>query len=151
MIKTNIHADFKKMNYPDLTGDLTNMPARIPPDDLPADEFVAWAIQDKDTPVVVFALTWCSYCMAVKNLLTRLRINYTVYELDTPRFRDNGSYPIVRQTLAARARSTTLPVVFIGAELVGGYTETAAAASTGRLKPLLERHGVSSTLTDADT
>jgi glutaredoxin len=124
------------------------MTTRTPPDDLPADEFVAWAIRDKESPVVVFSLTWCSYCTAVKNLLTRLGIKYTVYDLDTPQFRDSGHYAVIRQTLAERARSTTLPEVFIGEELVGGYTETADAWSKGRLKPLLERHGVSSNITN---
>jgi len=138
------------MDYPDLTGAEKNMTTRTPPDDLPADEFVTWAIRDKETPVVVFSLTWCSYCMAVKNLLTRLGISYTVYDLDTPQFRDSGNYAVIRQTLAEKARSSTLPEVFIGEELVGGYTETAAAHSTGRLKPLLERHGVSSNITSQD-
>lgn len=126
------------------------MTNRTPPDDLPADEFVVWAIQDKDIPVVVFSLTWCSYCVAVKNLLTRLGIKFTVYDLDTPQFRDSGNYAVIRRTLAETAHSATLPEVFIGEELVGGYTETAEASSNGRLKQLLERHGVSSTITSLD-
>ncbi len=99
---------------------------------------------------MVFSLTWCSYCVAVKSLLSGLGINYTVYELNTPQFRDSDNYAVIRQSLAETARSSTLPEVFIGEELVGGYTETAEASTNGRLKQLLERHGISSTLTNPD-
>jgi glutaredoxin len=121
------------------------MITRIPPEDLAPEDFVEWAVGDKETPVVVFSLTWCSYCMAVKNLLTRLGISYAVYDLDTPQY--SAAYKVIRRTLADRALSTTLPEVFIGAELVGGYSETSAALSNGTLKQLLEQHGVSSNLT----
>ncbi len=123
---------------------------RTPPSDLPGEEFVKWAIQDKQTPVVMFSLSWCGYCRAAKDLLNKLGIRYTVHEVDSSRFRENDSQRAVRQALQSITHSSTLPQVFIGGELVGGYTETHAAFQNGKLRDLLARHGVESSLAARD-
>lgn len=108
----------------------------------PTGDFVASSISG--APVVLFSLSWCSYCRAMKNLLEQLGVTYTLHELDTEVYRDR--YSTIRHQLAEIALSSTLPQLFIGGELVGGYTDAYDMYRKGAFKALLERHGVSSTL-----
>jgi glutaredoxin 3 len=57
-------------------------------------------------------------------------------ELDTV----SGASDIQRE-LGKITGATTVPRVFIGGECIGGGDETAALASSGELKKLLERVG----------
>lgn len=79
--------------------------------------------------VVVYSKVPCPYCVQVERLLQAREIPYEKIDLtgDTAGLSD----------LSARTGMFTLPQVFINGELVGGYTETAAADKSGKLKELL--------------
>jgi glutaredoxin len=108
----------------------------------PAGDFVSASISE--APVVLFSLSWCSYCRAMKNLLDQLGITYVLHELDTGAYRER--YSTIRHQLAEASLSSTLPQLFIGRELVGGYTDAYDMYRKGTLRALLARHNVSSTL-----
>lgn len=105
-------------------------------------DFVNSVIADKEHPVTLFSLSWCSFCRAAKQLLTQLEIPFQVFELDRGEFLEATLQREVRQRLQALTRSGTLPQLFIGGDSVGGYTESQAAARDGRLTALLEKHQI---------
>jgi len=99
-------------------------------------------LQDANTPVIMFTLSWCSYCHAVKNLLDNLRVPYHTVELDSGIYLDTQLHQRMRAELKQLSGSRTLPQVFVGLDNIGGYTETQAALRAGRLQKLLGNKGV---------
>ncbi len=79
--------------------------------------------------VVVYTTNACGYCTRVKMLLSARKIEYREINVagDSDAFVE----------LAKRSGMMTLPQVFIGDVLVGGYDETAQADQSGRLRELL--------------
>ncbi len=107
-------------------------------------KFVDNAISDPQHPVVLFSLSWCTYCKSAKRLLAQLGVSYQLYELDTSEFLDPRLQHQIRTSLQELTRSSTLPQVFVGAESVGGYTETYSAMKSGRLAELFKKYNVNS-------
>lgn len=104
--------------------------------------FVDRTIADPEHPVTLFSLSWCSYCRAARQLLEQLGIPYQVFELDRGEFLEPRLQNEVRTRLQQLTNSGTLPQLFIGGESLGGYTDTVAARSNGRLADVLARHTV---------
>jgi glutaredoxin 3 len=79
--------------------------------------------------VTVYSTEVCQSCDQVKNMLSAREIPYeeVVIAPDSPELDE----------LAARSGMMTLPQIYIGAILIGGGTETMAAASSGMLDDLL--------------
>ncbi len=75
--------------------------------------------------VTVYTTTHCPYCVRAKQLLTRKGIAFEEVNLQ-----DN---PDELNALKKRTGWKTVPQIFIGEELVGGFTELAALASAGQL------------------
>ena len=79
--------------------------------------------------ITVYTTDPCGYCARVKGLLSSRGIEFTEVNLT----RD----PEARIELARRTGLMTFPQVLVEGELVGGFTETAAAVASGRLDDLL--------------
>ncbi len=79
--------------------------------------------------VTVYSMEVCASCDQVKNMLSAREIPYeeVVMGPDSPELEE----------LTQRSGMTSLPQVFVGAILIGGGTETMAAASSGMLDDLL--------------
>jgi glutaredoxin 3 len=79
--------------------------------------------------VVIYTTNACGYCTRVKMLLKARDIAY----------REVNVYgdPDAFVELAKSSGMLTLPQVFVGEVLLGGYDETAAADQSGRLRELL--------------
>jgi glutaredoxin 3 len=79
--------------------------------------------------VTVYSTEVCQACDQVKGMLSSREIPYeeVVIARDSPQLEE----------LAQRSGMMTLPQVYIGAILLGGGTETMAAASSGMLDDLL--------------
>jgi glutaredoxin 3 len=80
--------------------------------------------------VVVYTTNACGYCTRVKMLLKARDIDYREVNV--------AGDPDAFVELAKSSGMMTLPQVFVGDVLVGGYDETAAADESGRLQELLE-------------
>jgi glutaredoxin 3 len=80
--------------------------------------------------VTVYTTESCSYCTRVKMLLNSRGIEFREENL--------AGKPDAVVELAERTGLMTLPQVTVGAILIGGYDETAAAAASGMLADLLE-------------
>jgi len=79
--------------------------------------------------VVVYTTERCAFCVRVKMLLTSREIDFEEINL----FGDAEGFV----ELAQKTGMMTLPQVTVGGILVGGYDETASAASSGMLADLL--------------
>jgi cysteine synthase A len=119
-------------------------PADVPipsGDDAPATPearaVVQAAIESTETPVVVFALTWCEFTWAVRKLFTRCGIAFRAIDLDSAEYQADDLGAKVRTALTERTGVSTIPQIFVGRTLVGGAMETFEAFASGRLQQLL--------------
>ncbi|XP_047062003.1 glutaredoxin-C5-like [Lolium rigidum] len=94
-----------------------------------------------ESAVVVFSVSSCCMCHAVKRLFCGMGVHPTVHELDLdPRGLE------LERALAALLGSgggavPVVPVVFIGGKLVGAMDRVMAAHINGTLVPLLKEAG----------
>jgi glutaredoxin 3 len=79
--------------------------------------------------IVVYTTDPCSFCARVKGLLSSRGLEFAEINLS----RD----PAGRLELVQLTGMMTFPQVLIDGQLVGGYAEVQAAASSGRLDELL--------------
>jgi glutaredoxin 3 len=80
-------------------------------------------------PITVYTTEPCAFCSRVKGLLRARGLEFTEINLA----RDAAG----RHELAMRTGMMTFPQVIIGDALLGGWTETSAAADSGQLDALL--------------
>ncbi|MBA0798861.1 hypothetical protein Gohar_009414 [Gossypium harknessii] len=87
--------------------------------------------------VVIFSLSSCCMCHAVKRLFCGMGVNPTVYELDQdPRGKD-----LETALMRLLGNSQSVPVVFIGGKLIGAMDRVMASHINGTLVPLLKEAG----------
>jgi glutaredoxin 3 len=79
--------------------------------------------------VTIYSSEICTLCNSVENLLNVREIPYEKIMIDE----DSAEHT----ELTERTGMTTLPQVFIGSMLIGGYQETMAADQSGMLADLL--------------
>jgi glutaredoxin 3 len=79
-----------------------------------------------NTPkVVVYSKDYCPYCDRAKALLKSKGVQFDAIELQ--------DHPGEFEKLKARTGMMTVPQIFIGDELIGGYTDMAALDREGVL------------------
>jgi len=76
------------------------------------------------TKVTVYTTSYCSYCDAAKDLLRRKNIPFEEVDVTD----DNKKWE-----LKARTGWRTVPQIFIGEEMIGGYQELRAMEVSGEL------------------
>ncbi len=79
--------------------------------------------------VTLYTTDHCPYCVQAKRLLDKRGVAYEEINL--------ARNPDGRNELVAKTGMMTFPQVLVDGELLGGYTETAAADRSGRLQELL--------------
>ena len=90
-----------------------------------------------ESAVVIFSMSTCCMCHAIKRLFCGMGVNPTVYELDEdPRGKD-----LERALMRLLGGSPAVPVVFIGGKLVGPMDRVMACHINGSLVPLLKDAG----------
>lgn len=86
--------------------------------------------------VVIFSISTCSMCHAVKKLFRNMGVNPMVYELDQDPTRSGKE---IERALIGLIGA--IPVVFIGGKLVGDTDRVMACHISGTLVPLLKDAG----------
>jgi glutaredoxin 3 len=82
--------------------------------------------------IIVYTTPVCGYCQAAKRLLSQRGLGYREVDLA----RD----PELRQKLSDdNAGYRTVPMIFIGDEFIGGYTELADLDRQGQLESKVKR------------
>uniref|UniRef100_A0A0E0KPX5 Glutaredoxin domain-containing protein n=2 Tax=Poaceae TaxID=4479 RepID=A0A0E0KPX5_ORYPU len=105
-----------------------------------------------ESAVVVFSVSSCCMCHAVKRLFCGMGVHPTVHELERALARLVGyggpataSPPVVPVRLfcgmGVHPTAPVVPVVFIGGKLVGAMDRVMAAHINGSLVPLLKEAG----------
>lgn len=76
-------------------------------------------------PVKIYTTSYCPYCVRAKDLLSSLDVAYE--EIDVT---ENDE---LRQEIIKKHNWMTVPAIFIGEELIGGYDDLNALHATGDL------------------
>lgn len=79
--------------------------------------------------VLIYSKTFCPYCDRAKALFKNKNVSYEEVMVDDK--------PELYAELKARTGMMTVPQIFIGDQLIGGYTDLAALDRDGKLDPLL--------------
>lgn len=87
--------------------------------------------------VVIFSMSTCCMCHALKRLFCGMGVNPTVYELD----QEPMGKEIEKILMRLLGNSPPVPVVFIGGKLVGTMDRVMATHINGTLVPLLKEAG----------
>jgi cysteine synthase A len=107
-----------------------------------AQQFVASVLNDRGSPVVMFALEWCEFCWSARKLFKAYDIPYRSIDLDAAEYQKGDWGGEIRKVVRAITRAPTIPQIFVGGEHIGGCTETFDAFNSGWLKRLLGVHGI---------
>lgn len=86
------------------------------------------------TPVTIYTVRSCGYCVAAKRLLDDLGAAYREIGLD-------GDPELRRRVSAENGNWPTVPMVFVGETFVGGYSDLKKLHQEGRLEPWLAGEG----------
>jgi len=105
-------------------------------------QFVENAIENDDTPVVIFALEWCEFCWSVKKMLMDADIPFTSIDLDSVAYQKDKLGGNIRAVLKDKTGAPTIPQVFIAGRHIGGATETFDAFNSGELQDMLTTHAI---------
>ncbi|KAK7295667.1 hypothetical protein RJT34_18579 [Clitoria ternatea] len=89
--------------------------------------------------VVIFSVSSCCMCHAMKSLFCGMGVNPTVHELDQDPKGKDMERALMR--LLGINSSVVVPVVFIGGKLVGSMDRVLAFHINGSLVPLLKEAG----------
>jgi glutaredoxin 3 len=84
---------------------------------------------DRDSPVEMYANSWCPYCATARALLGSKGVQVTEIDIE--------ALPERREEMIARSGRRTVPQIFIGPTHVGGYDDLAALERAGKLDLLL--------------
>ncbi|CAN6464646.1 unnamed protein product [Victoria cruziana] len=87
--------------------------------------------------VVIFSVSSCCMCHAIKSLFCGMGVNPAVYELDD----DPRGKEIEKALGRLLGTAQPLPAVFVGGKLVGAMDRVMASHINGSLVPLLKEAG----------
>lgn len=79
--------------------------------------------------VTIYTKSWCPYCSAAKELLTRKGVAFTELEITGNAARKND--------MVKRSGRATVPQIFVGDTHVGGCDDLYALDQRGALDPLI--------------
>lgn len=91
-----------------------------------------------ENAVVIFSISSCCMCHAIKRLFCGMGVNPTVYELDED---PSGGKDLEKALMRLLGASNAVPAVFIGGKLVGTMDRVMASHINGSLVPLLKEAG----------
>ena len=79
--------------------------------------------------IIIYSRRYCSYCTAAKSLIESHGYDYREVNLD--------ENPELAQTVMSAARMRTVPIITVGGETVGGFTELYSAINGGEFSELV--------------
>ena len=104
--------------------------------------FVAAAINDRNQPVVLFALEWCEFCWSVRKLFAQCGVDFHSVDLDSAAMKAGDWGGQVRAALIEHSNCKTIPQIFVGGEFIGGCTDLFESFRQGRLQQLMRTKGI---------
>ncbi len=76
--------------------------------------------------ITIYTKRWCGYCWAARRLFSKLGLLFEEIPLD-------GRPELRREVSSAAGGWPTVPMIFLGDEFIGGYTEAAKLHRQGGL------------------
>ncbi len=110
--------------------------------DTDAGDYVDLLLNDKEQPLVFFALEWCEFCWSVRKLFKAIEVPFLSVDLDSVKYQENDLGGRIREVLKDRFGVTTIPQIFINGHRVGGATDTFDAWNSGQLQQRLKEAGL---------
>ncbi|XP_009131384.3 glutaredoxin-C8 [Brassica rapa] len=110
----------------------------------PSDSLVRIESMAAESAVVIFSVSTCCMCHAVKGLFRGMGVSPAVHELDLHPYGVDIHRALLRLLGCSSGASTSpggLPVVFIGGKMVGSMERVMASHINGSLVPLLKDAG----------
>ena len=83
---------------------------------------------------VLFTWTHCPFCVKAKALLTPMTENIKIYDLQSI---ENGN--AIHAEIIKATGHETVPAVYIGGKLIGGFSEVAKLHSEGKLEGMVKK------------
>lgn len=81
--------------------------------------------------IVMYSKENCPYCVAARNLLKQLQLPFNEIKFD------EGSPELL--ALKEKTGWPTVPIIFIGSQLIGGFTDMKKLHSAGQLMDLVQK------------
>lgn len=78
---------------------------------------------NKEQPIVMFALEWCEFCWSVRKVLKEYNISYLSADLDSVKYLEGNRGGNIRNALKAKTGCNTFPQIFVGGEFIGGCSD----------------------------
>jgi len=119
-------------------GGLVSVPGSGGPPAKPEDmEEAKKGVQDliQQNKIVIFSKAACPYCVDAKNCFDKLKVQYTLIELNG---HPQGS--LIQDILLQMTGARTVPRVFINGKCIGGGTETVSLFKSGQLQKMIEKN-----------
>mmetsp|Transcript_19610 Transcript_19610/g.29097 ORF Transcript_19610/g.29097 Transcript_19610/m.29097 type:complete len:683 (-) Transcript_19610:9-2057(-) len=92
-------------------------------------------------PLVLFSLSWCPECHRIFELLAIVGIpNPHIIDLDD--YKENDKVLEIRHQLLLKAKSKSVPSLFVGGESLGGFYKVNQLHQAGELVPKLQNAGL---------
>jgi cysteine synthase A len=108
-----------------------------------ARNFLQSVTDDKEKPVVLFALEWCEFSWSVRKMFAHYGIPYRSVDLDSVAYQQGNRGGKIRAAIQEQTGQKTVPQIYIGRKHVGGATELFDAAKDGSMAELLRENNVS--------
>jgi cysteine synthase A len=108
-----------------------------------AREFLESITNDKEQPVVMFALEWCEFSWSVRKMFAHYGIPYRSVDLDSVAYQEGNRGGNIRAAIQEKTGLKTIPQIYIGGHHVGGATELFDAAKDGSMAEMLKASEVS--------
>ena len=83
---------------------------------------------------VLFTWTHCPFCVKAKALLTPMTENIKIYDLQSI---ENGN--AIHAEIIKATGHETVPAVYIGGKLIGGFSEVAKLHYEGKLEGMVKK------------
>ncbi len=80
-------------------------------------------------PVTIYTKSYCPYCHAAKDLLTKKNVAFEEIDVTTDR--------AGQEAMTKRTGRTTVPQIYIGTTHIGGCDDLYALDASGKLDPML--------------
>lgn len=75
--------------------------------------------------VIIYSADWCPFCVRAKRLLDGKGVTYKEINVD--------QNPGAREEITVKTGHKTVPVIFIGEEFIGGFSELSNLENRGEL------------------
>ena len=94
----------------------------------------------KPKKVVIFALSYCPYCLKASQLLNNLNIKPEVINVDrAPILKNDKDF---RNILDKHSNISTFPKIYVGTKCLGGYTDLYDLFTQNRLFEILKKESI---------